>query len=258
MTTSPYPGRPESAWLGITTKLIDKHPLKRGVLLQAAISTWGTLWQTTVGSGQTSVRLANLRVPATIVGYFFEILFAMEMERREPTVWRGSQSKDEKDLVYLPDPAYSVEIKTSGQCGFKVYGNRSYGQRSARDLPAKKEKSGYYITVNFFDQMLTLLRFGWIDADDWDPQQAPTGQMAGLGKGVYDYKLLSIPGSYRQRAPVIVLDGVGPKTEERLAGIGIRTVGELMHYAGELPRALSRIKDSNADFLADCIDKPFP
>ena len=47
-------------------------------------------------------------------------------------------------------------------------------------VPAKKEKSGFYITVNFFNQTLTLMRFGWIDADDWDPQEAPTGQMAGL------------------------------------------------------------------------------
>jgi len=258
MTTSPYSGRPESAWLGITGKLVEKHPLKRGVLLQAAISTWGTLWQTTVGSGRTSVGLAELKVPATIIGYFFEILLAMELERRQPMVWRGSQSKDEKDLVYLPDPAFSVEIKTSGQRGFKVYGNRSYGQRTARDVPAKKEKSGYYITVNFFGQTLTLLRFGWIDADDWDPQEAPTGQMAGLGKAVYDYELLAISGSYRQQAPVIVLDGVGPKTEELLAGIGIRTVGDLMRYTGELPPALTRIKDSNGDFLAACIDKPSP
>jgi hypothetical protein len=150
MTSSPYAGKPEKSWLAITHDLAAKHPLKLAELREVAIVAWGTLWQTTVGSGNTSVRLSELRVPATIVGYFFEILLARELEVRHPQLWRGSQSKAEKDLVYVPDPSFSVEIKASGQAGFEVYGNRSYGQRSENELLVKKEKSGYYITVNFF------------------------------------------------------------------------------------------------------------
>lgn len=255
MTKSPYSGRPESSWFGITQRLVNSHPLKLGTLLEAAVSVWATLWQTTVGSGQTSVRLSELKVPATIVGYFFEVLLTRELERRNPTLWRGSQSKDEKDLVYLPDQSFSIEIKTSGQAGFKIYGNRSYGQKSENELLVKKEKSGFYITANFFNKTLTLLRFGWIDAEDWDPQEAPTGQMAGLKQAVYDYKLLPIPGSYRQKAPIILLSSVGPNADGEFAKLGIRTIGDLLAYNKELPGRLARVKQLNQQFLAGCIDQ---
>src|SRR5437868_3069761 len=72
MTISPYSGKPESSWLGITQKLVNSHPLKSTELLDAATTAWATLWQTTVGTGSISVKLSDLRVPATIVGYFFE------------------------------------------------------------------------------------------------------------------------------------------------------------------------------------------
>jgi hypothetical protein len=252
MTESPYSGRPGPSWLKKTRQLVEQHPLRLDVLLEAAITAWTTLWQTTVGADPTSVRLSDLRVPATVVGYFFEVLLARELQRRAPTLWRGSQGKDEKDVVYLPDPALSVEIKTSGQRGFRVYGNRSYGQKSINGLLVKKEKSGYYITVNFFEQALTLIRFGWIDAADWEPQQAPTGQMAGLRQAVYDYKLISIPGSYRQKAPVILLKAVGPSTAEDLAHLGIQTIGDLLQYKGELKGRLARVMQENQRFLDDC------
>ena len=82
MTSSPYSGKPESAWLAVTQQLIENHPLKPHVILDAAITAWGTLWQTTVGTGFLAVKLAALRVPATVVGYFFEVLLARELERR--------------------------------------------------------------------------------------------------------------------------------------------------------------------------------
>jgi len=189
-----------------------------------------------------------------VVGYFFEVLFARELERRERSTWRGTQSKEEKDLVYLPNPALSVEIKTSGQAGFKVYGNRSYGQKAGNDLLVKKEKSGYYLTVNFFNQTLTLVRFGWIDADDWDPQQSPTGQMAGLRPAVYQSKLLPIPGAYRQEGPVILLQGIGSQTARQLADLGIHTIGDFLHYPGELSARFSRIREANRPFLNECVD----
>src|SRR5438128_78782 len=153
MTSRSYSDRPESEWLGITQRLVAGHPLELDVLRDAVIKTWSTLWQTTVGAGETSVRLTELNVPATVVGYFFEVLLARELERREPASWHGTQSKEQKDLVYIPEPELSVEIKTSGQAGFKVYGNRSHGQKSENELLVKKEKSGFYITVNFFGQI---------------------------------------------------------------------------------------------------------
>jgi hypothetical protein len=252
--SSPYAGKPESSWLRVTRRLVNLHPLKATLLREVALSTWQRLWQTTVGVGETSVKLSELRVPATVVGYFFEVLFARELERREPRNWRGTQSKEEKDLVYLPNPAMSVEIKTSGQAGFKVYGNRSYGQKPGNDLLVKKEKSGYYLTVNFFNKTLTLIRFGWIDATDWDPQQAPTGQMAGLAPAVYQSKLLAIPGSYRKEGPIILLHGIGPGMAEQLATFGIQSIGDFLDHAGDLPERFARIRQANQQFLDGCTD----
>ena len=70
------------------------------------------------------------------------------------------------------------------------------------------QKSGYYITVNFFKQSLLLIRFGWIDAEDSIPQKSPTGQMAGLPDAVYQNKLTPIAGEYRLKAPVQLLPGI--------------------------------------------------
>jgi hypothetical protein len=94
---SPYAGKPDPSWLSITRRLVAKHPLKAEVLRAAALAAWKSLWQTTVGSGQASVGLSQFRVPSTVVGYFFEVLLAQYLQRRAPDLWRGNQSKEEKD-----------------------------------------------------------------------------------------------------------------------------------------------------------------
>jgi hypothetical protein len=99
-----------------------------------------------------------------------------------------------------------------------------------------------------------LLRFGWIDAEDWEPQKAPTGQMAGLKPGAYRYKLIDIPGVYRQEAPVIVLDGIGSKADEELRTAGVCTVGDLLKNRDKLPKHLARLAEKNRPFLDACND----
>jgi hypothetical protein len=247
MTTNPdshYAGKPESEWESVTEHLLANHPLKEDTIRSVAEAAWGKLWETTVGSGRTAIRLAELDVPAMVAGYFFEQLFAREMQCRFPGKWRGTQGKDEKDLYYIPDPKISIEVKTSGQLGLKVYGNRSYGQQLQNEQLAKKEKSGFYITVNFFRGTLTLLRFGWIDASDWMPQASPTGQMAGLPDSVYRHKLRIIRGSYRLQGPVGLLEGIGDKTSATLEALGIVTIGDLLNFRGTLPARVARIRDA--------------
>ncbi|HUG89783.1 MAG TPA: ScaI family restriction endonuclease [Planctomycetaceae bacterium] len=242
-TGSPYRGD-QKQWSNVTKRLIAEHPLDPDQILEIAQTAWQHLWQTTIGTGKHRIRLSELRVPASVVGYFFEVLFARELERRSDGQWRQGQTADEKDLVYVPDPRYSTEVKTSGQLGDKVFGNRSYGQKTADDLRGKKEKSGYYITVNFYGRTLTLLRFGWIDADDWNPQLAPTGQMAGLPDVVYRWKLVDIRGDYQLQAPVRLLPGVGPGRAEALRQLGIATVGELIAAEVTMPtKTLVAIQD---------------
>jgi ScaI restriction endonuclease len=252
MATSPYKGLPRREWLSMTERLVAKHPLGLDLILESSLSAWASLWQTTVGAEETSVSLADLDVPATVIGYFFEVLLARELSHRCTGKWRGGQTKGEKDLVYIPNSEYSIEVKTSGQPGYRIYGNRSYGQRARSTSVAQKEKSGYYLAANFFGRSLTLLRFGWIDAGDWKPQVAPTGQMAGLSDAVYAYKLIPISGAYRASAPIELLNGIGPATARRFHEIGTKTIQDLLGRARELPKKLAEIVSKNEGFLRDC------
>lgn len=230
--SSPYEDLTETEWLAKTEELVSYHPLDFETIRRVAIKSWNTVWSTTIGEGELSISLLELDVPATVVGYFFEKLFGKELETEHPQLWRGGRNKNDKDLVYIPDDFYSVEIKSSGQLGIKVFGNRSYGQNVENAELEKKEKSGYYITVNFYEQALNLLRFGWIDRADWKAQKAATGQAAGLGESVYKYKLLEIDGEYRLNAPVGILKGIGSKTSKIFAVEGVQTIRDLQNYRG--------------------------
>lgn len=224
---SPYDGKDVTQWTDVTLALIKAHPLTLTVIHDAAQTSWERLWSTTVGDAALGFPLVELDPPATVVGYFFEKLFAKELATRLPGVWRSGKGS-EKDLHCLSDSTKSVEMKASGQLGYKIYGNRSYGQVVENADAAKKNKSGYYITINFHGQTLTRLRFGWIDADDWIPQKSATGQMAGLGDNVYKYKLLTIPGPYILNGPVRLIRGIGEKAAKELEAAGLTTVGKFL------------------------------
>ncbi|WP_066425643.1 ScaI family restriction endonuclease [Anabaena sp. 4-3] len=230
---SPYQGLPEEEWLMKTQELVEAHPLDFETIKDVALKCWKTLWSTTIGEDNLAINLSDLDIPATIVGYFFEKLFAKELQIRHPQLWRGGKSKEEKDLVYIPDNLYSIEIKSSGQMGNKIFGNRSYGQNVENIELEKKEKSGYYITVNFYKQSLNLIRFGWIDHSDWKAQKSQTGQASGLDTKVYKYKLLKIPGDYQLNAPVGILNGVGSKTLEVFQQESVLTIQDLKNYQGD-------------------------
>lgn len=231
---SPYDGLAKSEWLEKTRELVEEHPLTPEQVRSAAVRAWDLLWQTTIGEGEAQIRLLDLDVPATVVGYFFEKLLAKELASRFPGEWRGGLSKAEKDLVYESEGKYSTEVKTSGQAKTEVYGNRSYGKAPREgDLEHKPEKSGYYITANFYGHRLTLIRIGWIDFDDWTSQSAQSGQAATLSSDVYKYKLLDIEGEYRRNSSVRLVEGVGAGKESHLASVGIHSVADLLAYPGD-------------------------
>lgn len=235
---SPYSDLREDEWLAKTKYLVAQHPLNFETIVRVALKCWHTLWSTTIGEGKLSIGLWELDVPATVTGYFFEKLFAKELATENPCLWRGGRSKEDKDIVYIPNDSYSVEIKSSGQLGVKVFGNRSYGQNVENSELEKKEKSGYYITVNFYERTLNLLRFGWIDHEDWKAQEAPTGQAAGLSNSVYKYKLLQIGGDYRLNAPIRIVKGIGDKTSKDFLVEGVQTIRDLQNYQGKNAKIL--------------------
>jgi len=123
---SPYANIDIAHWKSKTMQLIEQYPLSSEEIRDIALKTWQILWQTKIGTGKLAIRLDEIDVPAAVIGYFFEKLYARELEIRYPDQWRGGRSKSEKDLVCLTNPFFSTEIKSSGQLGTKIYGNRSY------------------------------------------------------------------------------------------------------------------------------------
>ena len=92
-----------------------------------------------------------------------------------------------------------------GQPGkIEVFGNRSYSKKGSKKETEKvkkpkkkvkvndkdiktnqrKEKSGYYLTINYSsdNKGINLIRFGWVDHDNWEGQRSSSGQSAKLKK----------------------------------------------------------------------------
>jgi hypothetical protein len=245
MADSPYFNQPTSNWLNITHSLIQQYPISTNELLEVTLLSWYRLWNSVIG-GQ--ICIADLELPATVVGYFFQKLFSHELSLRYPLQWRGEKLKGDKDLVNVINPYFSTEMKCSGQLAYALFGNRSYNQVSESLEVSGKDKSGYYITLNFYGQTITLLRLGWIDQDDWIPQGAATGQAAVLKSEVYQYKLMIINGSYRNASPIQLLNGIGEKTVPEFHAEGVLTFGDLKNYWGSNPKIL-RVKNSNLNLL---------
>ena len=234
---SPYLNHPKEQWLQITNDLVEKHPLESDTILQAVLTAWQTLWETSIGSRTTAFPLKEMTLPAQVTGFFFEKLLAEVLKNKTQGQWRGGQEKAEKDLVFLENPQFSTELKTSGQLGLKLYGNRSYGQQLEEDPKVDKaDRSGYFITVNFYGSSLSLVRFGWIDHADWVSQKSSTGQASSLKEDTYTYKLIPILGDYQRFANVGILKGVGAKILEVLNEHRIETIAQLLEHNGANPK----------------------
>jgi len=195
MAGSPYAGLLEGAFLKKTKELVNSHPLRaeeiRGVVLQA----WEDIFESKLGPKSFQIGKHIFPKPQ-IMGFFLHELIPLEFAARYPDKWRGEKTKHDKDLVYIPEEKFSIEIKTSSHQS-RVFGNRSYAQEG--DTEGNKSKSGYYLTANFgkfsaenLRPRILRIRFGWIDHSDWIGQASAKGQQAHLGPGADKFKLLTI------------------------------------------------------------------
>lgn len=198
---SPYTGLPVQDWEGKTRELIEQHPLDPQEIYDVVIKVWSEIFQSSITSRGYKIGIDLFPTPQ-IMGFFLHELIPLELASRYPGIWRRDRNAIDKDIVYIPNQEFSIEIKTSSSSR-NTYGNRSYAQQSATGLKAKKDKSGYYLVVNFqkFNIQnqgvqtlnINLVRFGWIDREDWQGQAAATGQQARLSPDVERYKLLPLP-----------------------------------------------------------------
>lgn len=189
---SPYINKPPNQWLTITNRLVKNHPLSVKELIEVTLRSWAEIFTSKIGSKPFGIGNEILPKPQ-IMGFLLHELIPLEFEKRYPSRWRKDKTANEKDLIFLPDDKFSIEIKTSSNKN-RIFGNRSYAQVTKTD---KKIKSGYYLTVNFekfYDNSkelpkVSLIRFGWLDHTDWRGQLADTGQQSSLSPDVYRYKL---------------------------------------------------------------------
>jgi hypothetical protein len=189
--SSPYHAVVRENWNDRTRDLIDQHPLDEKEIVEVVLSSWESIFKSALG--EKGFRIGEQIFPKPqIMGFLLHELIPLEFAARYPGVWRAELSADDKDMVYIPDSKYSVEIKTSSAKGH-IYGNRSYAQETQGD---KKSKSGYYIAINFEKFTKTrkrprvaLIRFGWLDHTDWMGQKAASGQQARLDAFVEQVKL---------------------------------------------------------------------
>lgn len=212
-----------------TKSLIKEHPFTRIKEKEEDINNLSTIieivWQKIENCDIFGIKLIELQLSTSALAQILEKLLTSDLKSINGD-WKNGNDK-EKDLIYEKDEKMSVELKTSGQSGkTKIFGNASY----AKDSISKKNKNGYYLTVNFDYKLLKLglIRFGWINKSDLKAQESESGQASTLNETVYKTQLLVIKGNYLKNTPVSFINGIGPKFEKDLKDKNIQTVGDLL------------------------------
>lgn len=189
---SPYDGLPPDKWEAKTRELITAHPLKTKEIAEVALKCWEGIFTSNLAGYQIG---KHIFPKPQIMGFFLHELIALEFAKRYPGIWRGDETSLDKDLVYIPNIALSVELKSSTHRS-QIFGNRSYAQAPT---PGKKSKDGYYIAINFekftparSNPKIVRIRFGWLEHGDWVGQKSPKGQQAHLKPESDKAKLLLI------------------------------------------------------------------
>ena len=189
--TSPYTDVLPGDWSKTTDELVEHFPLEMDELVQIVMLSWQGVFVSKIGTKRFQIGKHTFPKPQ-IIAFFLHELIPLELASQYPGVWLGEETAADKDIVYIPDHSYSIEIKTSSHSS-QIFGNRSYAQKGAK---SKKTKSGYYLAVNFDKSVqgspapkLRKIRFGWLDHSDWQGQIAATGQQARLSPEVERSKL---------------------------------------------------------------------
>lgn len=192
---SPYADIASDQWAAKTQELVDAHPLDTDDIVDTVLTCWTAIFDSRLGG---KFRIGHdIQPKPQIMGFLLHELIPLELQSRHPDEWRPEKLKSDKDLVYVPDPALSVELKTSSHAA-QIFGNRSYAQPQDG---AGKSKDGYYLTVNFEKfstnglPKVKLIRFGWLDHTDWIGQAAATGQQARIRPESDRAKLLRLYSS---------------------------------------------------------------
>ena len=189
---SPYQGKPKEKWLAITKRLINKHPLKDEIV-DVVLQSWEDIFNSRIGSYSIGKEIFP---EPQMMGFFLHELVAQNLALKYPSEYKRGGANNEKDVHNMEDSSLGIEIKTSSNKD-KIFANRSYAQPSSDS--EKKDKNGYYLAINFekFSKKsrkprIRLIRFGFLEHEDWIPQKSEKGQQAHLSDLAYKTKLITL------------------------------------------------------------------
>ncbi|WP_413175604.1 ScaI family restriction endonuclease [Anabaena azotica] len=109
---SPYSGIPFEKWADKTKELIAQHPLDVNEIYEIILDVWDEIFDSSITSRGYKIGKDIFPSPQ-IIGSLLHELIPLELFSRYPHLWRREQNTTEKDLVYIPDDSFSIEIKTS-------------------------------------------------------------------------------------------------------------------------------------------------
>lgn len=181
---NPYENKDIEQWHKITENLVRQHPLT-DVMVDLCQKSWESILNGKINT-YLNMKIKDMSISPQATGALLHDVLP-EYIAKNIEKFRKGQGK-EKDVVCDYDDFYSFELKTSSQKS--IYGNRSYAKSDVG-----KDKSGYYLTINFEkissnDPKILLIKFGWLNHSDWIGQKSETGQQASLTKEARENKLL--------------------------------------------------------------------
>lgn len=172
-------------------ELVNKYPIPHSTIRKSVELSWNKILSTKIG-GELQIGTDYKPTPQ-MLGNFLHLMIPIELEKLTSLGVRQGIGNIEKDIVYTEDRSFDLEIKTSSSRS--IFANRSYAQPSS---PEAKDKSGYYLAINFqsFNKtenpIITTIKLGWLNHEDWIPQRSSTGQQARLAPKVWENKFIKI------------------------------------------------------------------
>ena len=193
ISTSPYDGHPEADWKAITESLVKAHPLFGDEIRTLVTAGWDDVFESKIGSKGLRIGV-DIFLKGQAMGSLLHELIPREFADAHPTLWRPESAVTDKDLVFIPDDKFSIELKTSSHPS-EIRGNKSYVEDAT---PGKKLKDGYYLVVNYAEAKhgkqleIKKIRFGWLDHSDWQTGKSRKGQGATVKAIAKKHKLIDL------------------------------------------------------------------
>ncbi len=135
---NPYNRKAVEKWRAITEQLVSEHPLSP-CIVDLCLKSWQSILNGKINT-YLNIKICDMNISPQATGALLHDVIP-EYITKNISGFRKGIGK-EKDVVCEFDDTFSFEIKTSSQKS--IYGNRSYAKSDTG-----KDKSGYYLTINF-------------------------------------------------------------------------------------------------------------